>query len=530
MINKMARCALLALLVPCSTFVKSQTAGNTGVYNQSSNSAPVAYSPAYVDASAIYYYENSQVVTGVDFCTIINNILTSAAGYPPFPPQGAVIDARGILNLPTSNGHGGYFTNPLQCLENPFKGITQPTKAALLLPAATISIQFPWVIPSETRIIGAGRNATTLALDQQFSTSDGLNAFIEMGSPGTASAPGACGTTNVCTGISIEHLTVSTNYTNGNVASSYYHAIYNNDAQDASYVDDVVITAGQTSSTATTGPSVTTGLLIGPGANYSGPYTNIDFVGSKACSGNTCAPTACVQIQAQTRGLHGITCTVTTTQASGQPRAAIYLDSYNDTISDVHSEGSYDGIVVGDYFDLQPLPGGAAAAPKITASTISNVTIGYGAGPSLQAVHICNPALASSSTTACTQNMSGKVSDVTLSQIQSNGTNNFTTVRPIADDLTGTLFAQSGNQQFVVKYVVGEPVTVNTSVTGYTRLTTSPTLPNWGIGDAPISGACNNPGGIYSHTKGGKQPGTQNTFYVCAYSTTTSSLQWVPIG
>ncbi|MGA8429216.1 MAG: hypothetical protein WB729_05315 [Candidatus Sulfotelmatobacter sp.] len=514
-----------------SCIAAAQTSGNTGVYNQSSNSAPISYSPAYIDASAIYFWENSQNQT-VDFCAVLNNILTSTTlnnGYPPFPAQGAVVDARGILNIPTSNGHGGYSTNPLACSINPFLGITQPTKATILLPAATIAVSRPWVIPSETKVVGAGRNATTLALDSSF-VADSLNALIEMGSPGSVSAPGACGTTNVCTGISIEHLTASTNYTNGSTANSFFHAIYNNDAQDASYVDDVVMTAGQTSSTATNGPIVTTGLLIGPGANYSGPYTNIDFVGSKACSGNTCAPTACVQIQAQTRGLHGITCTVTSTQTSGQPRAAIYLDSYNNTISDVHSEGSYDGIVVGDYFDLQPLPGGAAAAPKITATTISNLTIGYGAGPSLQGVHICSPALASSSTTACTHNTSGKVSDVTLTQIQSTGTSNFTTVRPIADDLTGTLLPQSGNQQFVGKYVVGEPVTVNTSVTGYTRYTTSPTLPNWGIGDAPISGACNNPGGIYSHTKGGKQPGTQNTFYVCAYSTTTSSLQWIPIG
>jgi len=537
MINRCAVCVLFTLLTVLQGAADAQTAGNTAVYNQTTNAATPSYSPAYIDASALYYYENSLGLT-VDFCTIINNILTQVSGYPPYPTQGAVIDARGILNIP-NNG----VTSPLQCLVNPFFGMTGPAKATILLPAATISIKRPWVIPSETKIVGAGRSATSIGVDPGFAfpTGDTTNAIIQMGSS-TGSNPdnNACGTTsNVCTGISIEHLTVSTNVTNG--TTSYYHAIYNNDAQDASYVDDVVITAGQTSNTASSGPAITTGLLIGPGATYSGPYTNIDFVGSTACT-TTCQPTACVQIQAQTRGLHGITCTAKSTQTSGAPLAAIYLDSYNNTISDVHTEGFYDSIVVGDYKDLQPLPSGSTPVPKVVANTVSNVTMGYGtstSGPSWETIHICNPAKASSATTACTQNTSGaKVSDVSLAQIESNGTSGFF-VDPIGDDLTGNTFASLGTQQFVGKYVVGESITVNSSpsVVGYTRYTTgtAPSLPSWnipywGIGQTAITGACNSPGAIYSHTQGGKQPGVQDTFYVCAYNTTTSSLQWMPIG
>jgi hypothetical protein len=70
-----------------------------------------------------------------------------------------------------------------------------------------------------------------------------------------------------------------------------------------------------------------------------------------------CQQTACVKIQAQTRGLHNLTCTSnsnTANQGGGEwPSAAIYLDSYNTTIENVHVEGFYDAIVVGDFADGQ---------------------------------------------------------------------------------------------------------------------------------------------------------------------------------
>src|SRR5258708_10420224 len=109
-------------------------------------------------------------------------------------------------------------------------------------------------------------------------------------------------------------------------------------------------------------------------------------------------------------------------------------------------------------------------------------------------------------------------------QIHSHGTSGIL----IVDDVTATKFVTSGNQQFVDKYVVGEPVTVNTGIVGYTRYTTSPNLPNWGVGTGAMSGSCGgvNPVtsapiavAIYSHTTGGTQPGTPETFYVCAFDT-----------
>lgn len=404
--------------------------------------------------------------------------------------------------------------------------MTPPTNATILLPAATISVKNPWIVPTETRIIGEGRNATSLGVDPNF-VADGTNALIEMGSPGTTISPGACGTSSVCTGITLEHLTISTNVINNTFSN--HHAVYNNDAQDGSYLDDVVLTAGQTSSTG----AIAVGLLIGPGASYSGPYTNIDFVGSKACPGNvTCAPTACVQIQAQIRGLHGITCTAASS-TSGEPLAAIYVDSYNNTISEVHTEGYYDGVVISDCSNLLPLPGTTTVpACKVTANAISNVTVGYGAGPSWEAVHICNPASPASGT-ACASATGFTVRDVALTQIQSNGTSGFTTVTPITDDLTKTPFPQSGNQQFVAQYLVGAAVSVNTGVTGYTRYTTAPFLPSWGVGNAgiPSSGTCSNAGAIFTNTVGGQHPGVSDTIYVCAYNSAgnPAGLYWMPI-
>src|SRR5258708_4969850 len=168
--SKLCACAFSVALYVSSIGIataQTATAGNTGVYNQSTTSAPVSFSPAYIDASAISYYENS-LGQAVDFCKTINNILTSASGYPTYPAQGAVIDARGILNIPVLQSNGKYVTSPLQCGSNPFASLTAPTRATILLPGATISAKVPWVIPSETKIVGEGRNATTIGLEQNF--------------------------------------------------------------------------------------------------------------------------------------------------------------------------------------------------------------------------------------------------------------------------------------------------------------------------------------------------------------------------
>ena len=161
-----------------------------------------------------------------------------------------------------------------------------------------------------------------------------------------------------------------------------------------------------------------TGLCISPNATYSGPYTNINFTASAVCSSLTCAPTACVKIQAQTRGLHGITCTAAST-SSAPPGAAIYLDSYNNTVEDVHVEGFYDGVVVGDYADGQGgvLPNTTALAAS--GDTISNITAAFGRGYIKNAVHICSPTVANN---VCAGSNKESVSNISVLQVLSKGT------------------------------------------------------------------------------------------------------------
>jgi hypothetical protein len=71
----------------------TNVSGNTDVYSSATGSQ--AHSPAYIDASAFYYYDISQNLPGVDICTIINQILkgTALKGVS-YPTAGAVIEAH----------------------------------------------------------------------------------------------------------------------------------------------------------------------------------------------------------------------------------------------------------------------------------------------------------------------------------------------------------------------------------------------------------------------------------------------------
>jgi hypothetical protein len=193
-------CALLASLfvaangqVPATINVP----GNTVVYNSASTSSQ-SYSSSYIDASVFYYPAES-----VDICHVINNILRAQYTGVGYPSTGSVIDARGILEGP----------NATTCAINPFDGVTDPFQTTILLPAATIRTQCPWVLPSNTRIVGQGRGNTGIALLSGFIPSSN-NSVIEMGSNGgteTHCRPigsYVCPSTG-CTGISVEHLTIS---------------------------------------------------------------------------------------------------------------------------------------------------------------------------------------------------------------------------------------------------------------------------------------------------------------------------------
>jgi hypothetical protein len=246
-----------------------------GTKSPSCTTLEVVGSDAFIDASAWCGGDCSQQ----DFCTMVNFALLQLQSVSP---AGGVVDARGVVTT----------TPPLKCASNPFSGITVPS--TVLLPPLRIQPQKPWILPSNTRISGQSQQ-TNLQAFPSF-VADSTNAMIEMGA-----APGS-------TGVVVEHLQLDGSVQSTGSETIGVGGIYNGNAQDGSYVNDVTFYA-MGALTSTQSP-MTTGLLVDTGAAGSGPYTNIVFSGphSTNCNNNsvTCKPTAAVQLRAATRGLHGI--------------------------------------------------------------------------------------------------------------------------------------------------------------------------------------------------------------------------------
>jgi len=443
--------------------LQAQAQGNNAVYAASGS----ATSPStdYIDASAI----TGNPGEGTDFCSIINYIY--ANGF--VPSVGAVIDARGIA-LSTSN----------PCLISPWNGLTNPPPATILLPAGVIVIDTPWILPNATRIIGDRRN-TQIAED--FSSA----AFmIQMGS--STFCPSGC------QGIVVQDVTL-VQWTAATVTG--VGGIDNEFAGEFSYMDHVVFN-GMGSGTGLDG----TGLKIGAGAANSGPYTNFNYTAGTNCSGLSCPTAVCVQIQASTRGIHGMTCTAKSTATDATPPpAGIEVDANNNSIEDVHFEGFYDGVVVGD---------SAAASGNV----LVNLTGGFGLGPVNNVVHLCNGTAVSMS--ACTT--TGSAQDVTILGVGvGGGGGSGFNAYAVRDDVTGTIVSESATaaEATVGMYVLGQPV-----AGGHTRLTDNPFTsgitssepspnpsPVWATGSATPTGSCPT-GAIFSNTSGSS---LITTLYVC---------------
>jgi len=268
--------------------------GQTAIYPNQGN--PIN-SQAVVDASTFYPAQG-------DICGVINYILSSSGEFNCGlnDSVGGVIDARGISPKVTGSG--------LQCTTNPFStcGADANFAATVLLPAATIQAQATWVVPKESRIVGEGRNLTTIQActtnncPQSFSGSD----VIEM-----------CPSGDDCNDTGVEHLAVDAQLLSG------VNGIHNPGSQELSFVRDVALNnvAG-------------TGLLLDNTSGNSGPYSDIYFTGTGTCAhivGNN------------TRGIHGLTCTGT-----GSATSAVLLDAPNNSLEDVYISGSYtNGILIG---------------------------------------------------------------------------------------------------------------------------------------------------------------------------------------
>ena len=80
---------LFAAAYPCQSQAPGAVGGNVGIYN-----GGLSFSSAYIDATPWY-----NALSTPDICVAINNILTSTGsqGYSTLYPDGAVIDARGLL-------------------------------------------------------------------------------------------------------------------------------------------------------------------------------------------------------------------------------------------------------------------------------------------------------------------------------------------------------------------------------------------------------------------------------------------------
>jgi hypothetical protein len=293
----------LALCLPFPPQVQAQTAGNNAVCSSSGTgcsnlSSQTTGSGAFIDATA--------VGGSGDICARIYSIL-----LPPGFVSGAVIDARGIgSNLTCASG-----TSPWYNSSNGY----QNKASTILLPAQTIVIKYPWILPSGTKVIGEGTGSTIIQRCNGISCFGSGDWMIEFGS-------------SSATGISVEDLTVD------GINETSPGGILNQYAQDSSYVDHVDLYR-----------ILGTGLEITGSAQNSGPYSNITYNTNGVASSSA----VCVDlynVSGGTRGIHGLTCLGDTNDRSP---VAVYLDSSNNSLEDVRIAGFSEGILVGSQASAQ---------------------------------------------------------------------------------------------------------------------------------------------------------------------------------
>lgn len=482
----------------------SPSTGNNIVYAKCSGSTTTTGSTAFLDASAF-----SSLATATDLCSVLNYIYKNSS---TLIPSGGVIDARGIA-AGTCAGVNPWATG----------ASSPPPPTTVLLPTGTTTISVGWILPTETRIYGASRTNTSIAAASGFT-----GTMIEMGSNSSTYCPSVSGS-YVCNGVVISDLEVD----GGGLA---INGIQNQYSQDGSYVSRVtfhwlesIALDIETSGANNSGPYTDLTPSAGGSCDNSGtctatPCTGFDGFGTGCTAQNS--NTACIKIGqgAQTRGIHGFTCTAgyLTAQpgfAAVGPNAGVYLDGSGNTIEDGHFEGVKDGIVVGDSL-------------AVTGNVIRNITgassTGGTSGFNVNVIHICNPSI---HTAPCSSTMGG-ASDLTLTDVQT-----YTTGQNVLQDdetgpSAGTTFTVNGSGTSggvgagLGLYVLGEG-----SSNTYSRFNSfwfypsnSTSVPIWGYAanttETPTSHCA--VGSVFSN--GGGSSGS--TVFVCVGTATPS---WVPI-
>jgi hypothetical protein len=373
--------------------------------------------------------------TSTDICAAIATIFTT---YNSSTSKGIVIDARGFSSANLTCNNGGI---------SPWSGSVVSPPSVVLLPAGSITLYETLTLPSFTRLVGAGSGLTTLtAVGSGFS---GTGDMIDMGSKSACEVPPQ--QQPYYFRIAIEHLALNAN----NVPN--LSGIANYCSQELSYVDDVALTQFAAGGT---------GLWLNDHSDNSGPYTNISYSGNGVCAKVFNNSGVAGNHLNQTRGIHGLTCTMTGTTP------AIYLDAPNNSLEDIfisHTGSSTpDGILIGSQAPAQN-----NALFNINGSGLHDV------------VHI-----SSQTSMSATCPASSNVCDLSILAVTSSGSTN-----SIEDDLTGTPPTILTNP-FVGMYNVGEPMTG----AGYSRFTGRAVT--WLVGrQPPMTGACA-PGRLYSCTNG----------------------------
>lgn len=290
-----------------------------------------------------------------------------------------------------------------------------------------------------------------------------------------------------------------------------------------------------------------TGLTVTSNAGNSGPYSNLNIDALQEttgmCAGGLGTCQTCIDIEAQTRGLHGITCIGTLAVAGNADKdlttegdAGIYVNFSNNTVEDVHIEGFFDGIEVGD-----------------TTSNVGNVVLanvvgafgGDAKGETRNTIHICGSDFMVSSNQfgkclnypASGNTPNGNVTILGATDLHNGGGASYSGSTSIQDDVTNTSIAApvgAAGTTGVDTAIYALGAEVGGGSGGISRFSTSPSpsgssangatmVPTWGVGQTSVSGSCNTPGALYSNTPG------SSSIYVCKYNSGTPPYVWSPI-
>jgi hypothetical protein len=416
----------------CSICANAQTPGQDAVYSNSSGT--ILGSWAFIDASA---FVTNPPPSNRTLCGVLNYILD---------PSNHVLTAVSVIDARSLNSGNTSMTCATNTTPwyNGTGSVFLAVPSTILLPATTsgapIGIPKTWILPSNTHLIGAGDGIPSSGVFNPATVIQATSGLTsgQMIQFGTSSVGSVSVCSSVCTGITVENLTLDGNGTNS------LNGIVNQYAQDFSYIDHVSLYRVRG-----------TGVLVGTSgsgtANNSGPYTNItfDMGGTPATSSTVCAQ---ITGLSGTRGIQGLNCLSENNDAP----AAVLLDASNNIIRDVKIVGFYDGVRVG---------ASSTAQSNVLINVIGDTSKGLIALTPVNAVHIATNA-----------------SDLSIMGVSNSGLANTYTIE---DDVTFSSPLYLADSSVGI-YAVGEPSTGVPPA----RFTTSSSGPTWATGASSPSSSC----------------------------------------